>query len=421
MLKKILAPALGALAAAALAAGAAAQYDQPQQPYGQPQYPQQQQQPYPEQQPQQPYPAQQPYQQQYPQAAPQVPQACVRLEAQLATLNTQGPNPQQQQLEQSYNQQRAQMDAMIAKSRGMGCGRNFLFGPRPSRECRGLEDQIDRMRDSVERLEDQLRRGRGDAGLTEARRRDIIAALAHHRCGPQYEAAAPREERRGGLFGFLFGGSRGGFREQYPSSPAENIQTSTYRTVCVRTCDGFFFPVSFATVSARFPQDENMCRRTCPGAEAMLFSYPNPGGSIEQATSTTGQPYTSLPNAFKYQTEYVKDCSCKPAGMTWEQALAGAEDGTLQRGDIVVDEERAKAMSQPEGGGVTVSPSEASQAAQQSQTAVTGEGVVEGAANTEIPPGFDAAPPAANTAEPYYVPPPKRERPDPRYLPPQFR
>src|SRR5690606_29512315 len=30
----------------------------------------------------------------------------------------------------------------------------------------------------------------------------------------------------------------------------------TYRTVCVRLCDGFFFPISFATTPDRFGADE---------------------------------------------------------------------------------------------------------------------------------------------------------------------
>jgi hypothetical protein len=363
-------------------------------------------------------------------SAAQVPQACIRLESQLATLDSQNTaDPQQQALQASYNQQRSNIDAMIAKSRGMGCGRNFLFGPRPPAECRGLEAQIDKLRDNLDRMESQLKRGRGDDGLREARRRDLLAALAQYQCGPQYQAAAPQEQQRGGLFGLLFGnrGNNGGYREQYPGGPTEVPQSSTFRTVCARTCDGFFFPVSFSTVPARFGQDENICRRTCPGTEAIMFSYPNPGGSIDQATSSSGQAYKDMPNAFKYQTEFVKDCSCKPANMSWAQALANAEDDTVQRGDIVVDEERARAMSQPKGtGNVRATPDEAARAAQDSATAVTDGGIIEGPANTDPPAGFSdqqqAAPPAAGerTAVPYYVPPPPRPR-EPVYVPPQFR
>jgi hypothetical protein len=410
--------ALGALALSAPAASA--QYDAPP-PYSPPpsqQYPQQQPAPYG-------VPPQQSYGAPPPQA--QTNPACVQLEAQLAQFDAQGADPQRQQLEAAYNQQRTQMEQMTARSRGMGCGRNFLFGPRPPAECRGLENQIDRMRDQVERLESQLNRGRGDKNAREGHRRGLINALARNQCGAQYQAAAPQRER-GGLFGFLFGNrggnSGGGNREAYPGSQVP--QTSTYRTVCVRTCDGFFFPISFTTVPARFGQDDNICRRTCPGTEAMLFSYPNPGGTIEQATSVSGQPYSSLPNAFKYQTEYVKDCSCKPVGQTWEQALSGADDDTLQRGDIIVDEERARTLSLPKGGAVAT-PDQAAKAAQDSAKQVTNEGVIEGPANTDPPaagypdPNQGAqgaqADPNERTAVPYYVPAPQA----PVYSPPPLR
>ena len=77
-------------------------------------------------------------------------------------------------------------------------------------------------------------------------------------------------------------------------------------------------------------------------------------------------------------------------------------------------------MSQPDGAVAT--PDEAARAAQDTAAQITNEGVIEGPANTDPPPGFiDQQQPAARTAEPYYVPPPARPRQDPRYLPPQFR
>ncbi len=380
MFKTILAPALGVLATAALVTGAVAQFGQPAQPQYQP-------------------PPQQQYQQH-----PQANAACVRLEAQLASLQGQErADPQRQQLQATYNQQRAELGRLNERARGMGCGRNFLFGPRPPAECRPLQAQIDRLDNQVDRLEDQLNRGRSDPGLREARRRDVIAALAYHRCGAQYEQAMPQQDRGGGLFGFLFGNRSGGIRDDYPGGPMQDVPSGTFRTVCVRTCDGFFYPISYATVPARFGQDENQCRNTCPGAEAMLFSYPT-GASIEQGTATNGAPYTSLPNAFKYQTEYVKGCSCNPPGQTWEQALAGTGDTTVRQGDIIVSDERAGNMSQPQAGD-SVGAVEA----------MPDQGIVENPANTELPPGYQPDP-AAQTAEPYYMPPGQNQ---PYYMPPQ--
>lgn len=94
----------------------------------------------------------------------------------------------------------------------------------------------------------------------------------------------------------------------------------SYRTVCVRLCDGYFFPISFATTSEHFARDEAACRSSCRTG-ARLFVYPNPGGEPEQMVSLDGRPYSALPAAFLFRTKYDAACTCKPH--PWEQeALA---------------------------------------------------------------------------------------------------
>ena len=136
-----------------------------------------------------------------------------------------------------------------------------------------------------------------------------------------------------------------------PSAPGGDLgpQSGTYRTVCVRTCDGAYFPVSFATVPARFPDDEKTCKALCPAAEATLFAYRNPGEDMNQAVSISGQPYSALPNAFKFRTEFNPSCACKAAGQTWSDALKTIDDKAAaeQQGDIIVTEESAKKMARP--------------------------------------------------------------------------
>jgi hypothetical protein len=284
-------------------------------------------------------------------ALAQVPQICMQLESQLAAVDQQGVSPQQvRRAEDSINRQRYELDRSIAYSRSLGCGRTFLFGPAPSPECREVDARIAQQRANLDKLMLDLQRARGGDPNREARRGQLLSALAQNQCGPQYRNVPQREARRpGGIFGLLFGGG-GGQEEQLvePPVPYEQQQRApTFRTVCVRMCDGFFFPVSFATTPAKFGQDEDMCQKTCPGTPAQLFTYNNPGGDIKQAENMNGQPYAGLENAFRYQREFVKDCSCKPANQSWVQALSGVEDHTIRRGDIVVDEDRARQMSVP--------------------------------------------------------------------------
>ena len=97
-------------------------------------------------------------------------------------------------------------------------------------------------------------------------------------------------------------------------------ERGTYRTMCVRLCDGFFFPISFATTPDRFATDEAACRSRC-ASPARLYAYPNPGGEPEQMHDTRGQPYSALKTAFLFRTNYDESCTCKPH--PWQQeALA---------------------------------------------------------------------------------------------------
>jgi hypothetical protein len=101
-------------------------------------------------------------------------------------------------------------------------------------------------------------------------------------------------------------------------------------------------------VPARFPDDERTCKSLCPASEAALYSYRNPGEDMNQAVSINGQPYSALPNAFKFRSEFNPSCSCKATGQTWSDALKSVDDKAAveQQGDIIVTEESARKMQQ---------------------------------------------------------------------------
>jgi hypothetical protein len=79
----------------------------------------------------------------------------------------------------------------------------------------------------------------------------------------------------------------------------------------VRTCDGYYFPISFATMRSEFGRDADRCTASC-GSEAQLFYHPNPGGKVEDMVDLSGLSYASLPYAFKYRQSLVSGCACKP-------------------------------------------------------------------------------------------------------------
>ena len=277
---------------------------------------------------------------------------CQRLEAQLTAIDRGATDPgraeQTRRYEEAANKQQAELDRTVAQARRAGCeGSGFfqLFGAGQSPQCGPLNNQIQQMRASLDRILADLQRLQS-AGVDyerDGQRRTLLAALARNDCGPQYRTTSQAAQQPRGFFDTLFGS--GSIFSPGPSGPS---QSSSYRTICVRTCDGFYFPISFSTTPGHFRDDEQTCRRMCPAAEVMLFSHRNPGEEVTQATSISGQLYTELPNAFRYRQEFNAACSCKRPGDSWAEALKHLDDrSTLERGDIFITEERAKAMSQP--------------------------------------------------------------------------
>jgi len=289
-----------------------------------------------------------------PQAGPPVNPICPRLEAQLATIDRGGSgDPAKDEQIRRYHeaaaQQQAELDRVTMQAKRMGCensGFFSLFGGQ-SAQCGPVNTRIQQMRSNLDQITDNLERlrsgGFNGGPDRDSQRRSVLTALAQNNCGPQYvnAAAAPGP---GGFFNNLFGG---GNNNPIPPPGADlGAQSGTYRTVCVRTCDGGYFPISFATSPARFADDERTCKAQCPATEASLYAYRNPGEDINQAVSVNGQPYTALPNAFKFRTEFNPSCACKAPGQTWSDALKSIDDtaAAQQQGDIIVTEESAKKM-----------------------------------------------------------------------------
>src|SRR5216683_2801936 len=279
---------------------------------------------------------------------------CPRLEAQLATIDRGGggdpaKDEQIRRYQDAAAKQQSELDRVTSQAKRMGCDSSGFFSlfSGQSAQCGPVNNQIQQMRANLEQITTSLERLRtGGLGGSDRdnQRRSVLTALAQNNCGPQYANAA---RGPGNFLETLFGNNNN--NPVAPPGADLGAQSGTYRTVCVRSCDGAYFPISFATVPGRFPDDERTCKALCPAAEATLYSYRNPGEDMNQAVSINGQPYSSSPNAFRYRQEFNPSCACKAAGQTWSDALKSIDDKAAaeQQGDIIVTEESAKKMSRP--------------------------------------------------------------------------
>jgi hypothetical protein len=254
---------------------------------------------------------------------------------------------QSSQYQAAAERQRAEIDRTMAYAQQVGCdNKKFLFfGSDPPAQCSQIHAQIGRMRANLQDL--QSRAGGGAGGRGE------LLARYNSQCAGQ-------PNRSPGIMEALFGQPKPGELEEQPLSPddAEKpLEKSTApigearaggKAVCVRSCDGAFFPVSYSASSSRLDSLADLCRALCPNAEVTLYTYPVTG-DIEQALSINGARYMDSPTALRYRKTFDSSCSCRRRGQTWASALAPAESllGQEDKTDIIVTPEKAAEMSRP--------------------------------------------------------------------------
>jgi len=126
--------------------------------------------------------------------------------------------------------------------------------------------------------------------------------------------------------------------EPHDNAPAAvDVQTAPKRketkayglAVCVRLCDGFFFP------SVTSSGGDEVCALQCPDAPTARYTERAGSDSIDDAVSTTGAPYSALPVAYRYRTTFDNTCTCHRSSVRGYSASALA-DPTLQKGDVVM-------------------------------------------------------------------------------------
>lgn len=128
---------------------------------------------------------------------------------------------------------------------------------------------------------------------------------------------------------------------------------TTYRTMCVRLCDGFYFPISFGVLRGSFYRDNRACMKRCDG-KVRLFYYPSAGASIENMIDLSGRAYRSLPNAFRYRKALVAGCTCRAAPWSAEEETRHSEYALAE-----AERELAELQTEKRGGGPASAVSEA--------------------------------------------------------------
>lgn len=265
-----------------------------------------------------------------PQAASRV---CRQLETDLASASRGGGKPA---LLRKYDDAIVRQRQQIAKaSNQSGCGFS-LFG-RNENACAARDATLNRMKTNLDALE--AKRAQLAGGGSRRDRARILAALDANGC--RDDAVAPkraplremsRENDNRSLLDQLLDGDKSQLdAAAAPEEPGEQRGIRAminqpdrmdlprlggeFRTVCVRTCDGYFFPMSNAASMGDFERDQKNCDSSCPGTEMQVFyTRGQDGDSADMTSSATGRPYRELPTAYLYkQSSRPPACGCNAA------------------------------------------------------------------------------------------------------------
>jgi Protein of unknown function (DUF2865) len=164
---------------------------------------------------------------------------------------------------------RRELDRARAQAQKQGCRRSFFGRLRGGAACSAILSRISRLEREVS--------GSRSGGFFGARR-------------------SPQEARRARVLDEL---RRSGCSQR----------SGTYRTVCVRVCDGYYFPLDFATSRNKLAADAQKCLAQYALGQAELFYHPNPGGDVSEAVSLSGERYTDQPYAFAYRASFHSQCA----------------------------------------------------------------------------------------------------------------
>ncbi len=276
-----------------------------------------------------------------PQAASRV---CRQLEAQLADAsNGGGSKPGMvRKYDSAIRRQQEQIAKVQDRAADANCGFSLFSGN--VSQCAALNRSIARMNANLDALQAKRAQLAGGGGSRRDRGR-ILAALDANGCRdepaprrrePVQEAS--REPDDGNLFDQLFGGNRQVDTLDEPDDPGEerNVRRvlnrpgvpdfptvgGEFHTSCVRTCDGYFFPMSNSASLGDFERDQKNCESSCPGTEMQVYySRGMDDDSANMTSSVTGQPYSELPTAYLYKQSNMSRppaCGCNAQAGNFE-------------------------------------------------------------------------------------------------------
>lgn len=182
---------------------------------------------------------------------------------------------------------RRQLGDLTAQARQGNCNRFLFFGPPKSPECPAITANI-------AQVQQQLAAASRGGGLfnrsPDDERAFLQDALQQNGCSiPSLSSSGPG------------------------------------RTLCVRTCDGYYFPLNYQVSASRVKKDAATCQTVYGGDAGAASLFVQRGDDVADARSVDGKRYGDQAYAFLYRQTYDPAChALLKDGMTALEAKASA-------------------------------------------------------------------------------------------------
>ena len=217
--------------------------------------------------------------------------SCRALEAQLASVGKRRTNSRAaRRYERAVARQKRELSRTRSMARRAGCR-----GPSRTSTCKRLNRTIADMVARADELDVKRRKALG--GSNERSKRALKRRMKRQGCGAERSA---RRSVRTPATKPAKPARVAGLTRPSVARPNERSAGGLFRTICVRTADGYYFPISNATSMSSFRQDAKRCAAMCPTAETKLFVH-RVGDEVDTMVDRVGRSYASMPYAFRHR------------------------------------------------------------------------------------------------------------------------
>ena len=98
------------------------------------------------------------------------------------------------------------------------------------------------------------------------------------------------------------------WQDSLPDSRPDEGERAGSSAICVRSCDGGYFPLTVKARTGKLTDLQELCTALCPNVEAKLYTLPA-GGNVAEAVNPAGEVYSRHPNAFLFRKKYDAACA----------------------------------------------------------------------------------------------------------------